>query len=61
MRNKLQPETARLINTRDNQMAKDKHKKLTKRNQGYLVSSEPSSPTTTSPGYPTHQKNKIWV
>jgi hypothetical protein len=39
--------------TRDNQMAKGKegqeHKQ--QKNQGYLASSEPSSPTTVSPGY----------
>jgi hypothetical protein len=50
--NKLQPETARTSNIRDYQMAKDKLKHLTNRNQGYLASSEPSSPTTASPGYP---------
>jgi hypothetical protein len=33
-------------------MAKIKHKNITNRNQGYMASSEPSSPTTTSPGYP---------
>jgi gas vesicle protein len=32
-------------------MAKGKHKNLTNRNQGYLASSEPSSPTTASPQY----------
>jgi hypothetical protein len=32
-------------------MAKGKNKNLTNRNQGYLASSEPSSPTTASPGY----------
>jgi hypothetical protein len=51
-RNKLQPETARASNTRDYHMAKDKHKNLTIRNQDYLVSSKPSTPTTVSPGYP---------
>ena len=54
MRDKLQPETARPTNNRDNQMVKGKHKNLTNRNQGYLASSEPSSPTTESPGYPQH-------
>ena len=49
---KLQSETARPTNTRDNQMARDKRKKFTYRNQGYLLSPEPSSPTTASPGYP---------
>jgi hypothetical protein len=33
-------------------MAKDKCKNLTNRNQDYLASSEPSTPTTVSPGYP---------
>jgi hypothetical protein len=32
-------------------MAKDKHKNLSNRNQGYLASSEPSSPTIGNPGY----------
>ena len=34
------------------QMAKVKHKNPTTANQGYLASSEPSSLTTASPGYP---------
>jgi hypothetical protein len=59
-RNKPQPETARTSNTRDNQMAKGKHKNLTKRNQNYLASSEPSSPITASPGYPnTPEKQDV--
>ena len=33
-------------------MAKGKQKNLTNRNQDYLAPSEPSSPTTASPGYP---------
>ena len=32
-------------------MVKGKHKNPTNRNQGYLVTSEPSSPTTASPRY----------
>jgi hypothetical protein len=32
-------------------MAKGKHKNISNRNQGYLSSSEPSSPSTVSPGY----------
>jgi hypothetical protein len=32
-------------------MAKGKCKNISNRNQGYLTSSEPSSPTTVSPGY----------
>ena len=33
-------------------MSGDKHKNISNRNQGYLASSEPNSPTTASPGYP---------
>ena len=33
-------------------MAKGKHKNISNRNQGYLASSGPSSPTTANPGYP---------
>jgi hypothetical protein len=47
---KVKPETARATNTRNNQMVKGKHKKLTNRNKGYMSSSEPSSSTTASPG-----------
>jgi uncharacterized coiled-coil protein SlyX len=32
-------------------MAEGKHKNISNRNQGYLASSEPSSPTMASPGY----------
>jgi hypothetical protein len=49
---KSKSETARPANTRDNQMAKGKHKNISNRNQGYLASSEPSSPTMVNPGYP---------
>ena len=51
-RDNLKPETARATNTRDYQMVKGKHKKLTNRNQGYMASSEPSYPTTASLEYP---------
>jgi hypothetical protein len=51
-RDKLKPETARTSITTDYQMAKGKCKNLTKRNQGYMSSSEPSSSITASPGYP---------
>jgi hypothetical protein len=51
-RNTLQPETARTSNNRDNQRAKGKCKNLTKRNQEELASSEPSTSTTASHGYP---------
>jgi hypothetical protein len=33
-------------------MVRGKGKDISNRNQGYLASSEPSSPTTASPGYP---------
>ena len=33
-------------------MAKGKHNKHTNRNQGHIVTSQPSSPTTASPRYP---------
>jgi hypothetical protein len=51
--NKLQPETAITTNTRDYQVAKGKCKNLTNRNQEHSASSEPNTPTTASPGYPT--------
>jgi hypothetical protein len=34
-------------------MARGKDKNIIKRNKGYVASSEPSSPTTESPGYPS--------
>jgi hypothetical protein len=42
-------------------MAIGKYKDLRNRNKGYLESSEPSSPTTASFGYPTHWKSKIRI
>jgi hypothetical protein len=33
-------------------MARAKGKNISNRNQGYLASSEPNSPTRVSPGYP---------
>jgi hypothetical protein len=43
-------------------MARGKHKKLTNRNQGYLASPEPSSPTTASPGYSnTPEKQDLYL
>ena len=49
-RDKSKSETARPANTKDNQMARGKGKNITHRNQDYMSSSEPSSPTTVSPG-----------
>jgi hypothetical protein len=42
-----------IINTRDFQLVKGKCKNLTNRNQEHWASSEPSTPTTTIPGYPS--------
>jgi hypothetical protein len=52
MRDKSHSETARPTNTKDNQRVRGKGKIISKRNQGYLASSEHSSPTTGNPGYP---------
>ena len=49
---KKAPETAKTSNTRDYHMAKGNRKNIINRNQDHLVSSEPSTPTTASPGYP---------
>jgi hypothetical protein len=57
-RDKLHPETARPTNTRDNQMARGKNKNLTNKNQGYLISIEPSFPTTGSPRHPNTLKKQ---
>ena len=41
-------------------MAKGQHKNPTNRNQGHMATSEPSSPTTASPGYPnTLEKQEL--
>jgi hypothetical protein len=39
-------------------MAGGKHKNRTNRNQGYLASSEPNSPSITSPGYTITQEKQ---
>jgi hypothetical protein len=49
---KPQSEIARPADPRDNQMLRRKGKNISNRNQGYLASSEPSSPTTVSPEDP---------
>jgi hypothetical protein len=38
-------------------MAGGKHKNRSNRNQGYLASSEPNSPTIASPGYTSTPEN----
>jgi hypothetical protein len=40
-------------------MARGKHKNRSNRNQGYLVSSEPNTPTIVSPGYTTTPEKKV--
>jgi hypothetical protein len=39
-------------------MARGKDKNISNKNKGFLASSEPSSPTTVSPGYPNTPKTK---
>jgi hypothetical protein len=51
-RDKPQLETFRTATITDNWMARGKGKNIRNRNQGYLASSEPNSPTTVSHGYP---------
>jgi hypothetical protein len=58
-KNKLQLETAKPVNTRANQNERGKCKNLTNRNQGYLASSEPCSPTTANPGYPNTPEKQV--
>jgi hypothetical protein len=50
-RDKPQSKTSRAIKTTDNQITRGKCKTINNRNQGYLASSETSSPTTVGPGY----------
>ena len=51
-RDKIQLDRARPGTTKDNHMTGGKSKNVSNRNQDYLASSEPNSPTTASPGYP---------
>ena len=53
---KPQSETERPENTTENQMARGRHKNISNRNQGYLASSESSSPTTANLGFPNTQE-----
>ena len=52
--NKPQSEAARAAPMRDNQIERGNHKYLRNRNQGYLASSEPSSPTQQAMNTPTY-------
>ena len=54
-RGRLKTEKPRLANTRDNQMARDKHKTINNKSQYSLASSEPIS-RTTSPEYTKNLK-----
>jgi hypothetical protein len=51
-------ESPRSTNKRDIQMAKDKHKTISKRSQDTWASSEPSSPTTESSEYANTPENQ---
>lgn len=48
---RLQSETAGPVNARDNEMVIDKLKNISNSNQCHMATSEPSSASTTSPGY----------
>jgi hypothetical protein len=50
-KDRLQTNILRAASTGDNQIGGGKHKNKSKRNQGYLASSEPNSPTIASPWY----------
>jgi hypothetical protein len=52
-RDKPQSETERPANIKDIHMVRGKGKNVSNKIQGYLASSETSSPTTVSPGYST--------
>jgi hypothetical protein len=55
---RLQRETSRPVNTRINHMSAGKCKTISNRSQYTLTPSEPSSSTTTSPGYTNTPKNQ---
>ena len=57
-RGRLQRESPRPANTRDNQLAKGKHKPISNRSQYTWASSEPISPITASPGYANTPENQ---
>jgi hypothetical protein len=47
-----------MTNSRDYQISKGKSKNLTNRNEDHSPSSEPSTPTSASPGYPNTPKKQ---
>ena len=57
-RGRLQTESPRPANTRDNQRSRDKHKTISNRSKYTWTSSEPSSPTTASPEYTNTTENQ---
>jgi hypothetical protein len=57
-RGRLQTQTPRPANTRDNQMSRGKHKKISNKSQYMGASSELSSPTTASTEYTNTTKNQ---
>jgi hypothetical protein len=57
-KDRLQSDIARASSIKDNQMARDKGKNISNRNQGYLASSESSSPNMASPGYTITQEKQ---
>jgi hypothetical protein len=60
-KDRLQSDILRAASTWDNQMEGGKHENKRNRNQGYLASSEPNSPTIASPGYTiTPKKARHW-
>jgi hypothetical protein len=58
LRGLLLPGTIRPPNTRNNQMAKDKHKNIINRSQCNIAALEPISSTTASPRYSNTPKEK---
>jgi hypothetical protein len=59
--NRLQPESGRSDNSRNNEMSKGKCKNISKGNQFDLATSEPSFPTTANPAYPNIPLKKIQI
>jgi hypothetical protein len=57
-RGRLQTESPRPANTRDNKMVRGKRKTISKRSQYTWASSEPSSPNTASPEYTNTRENQ---
>jgi hypothetical protein len=55
---RLQTETPRSVNTRNNQMVRGKHKTISNKSQYTLAPSKPSSPTTASSGYTKTLENQ---